>query len=144
MSLNKYGAISFSKLHLTRSTAKAKMTKNEWNQRKKKGRTEKVEREGQDRDIHPLKGKESMRAQGQEGQPQKIRRKCKRNRIQMCRDGLVLCPFPNDPPPGAPASPSLRPLLGGLSISLQKRQEAIGLQQERKQGKRKESRQITK
>lgn len=113
MSLNKYGAISFSKLHLTRSTAKAKTTKNEWNQRKKKGRTEKVEREGQDRDIHPLKGKESMRAQGQEGQPQKIRRKCKRNRIQMCRDGLVLCPFPNDPPPGAPAGPSLRPLLGG-------------------------------
>lgn len=48
------------------------------------------------------------------------------------------------PPPGALANPPSQLLLRGFSISLLKRQEAISLQEERKQRKRKESRQITK
>lgn len=57
---------------------------------------------------------------------------------------IFLCQFPNNPPPGALATPWVQLLLRGFSISLLKRQEAISLQEERKQRKRKESRQITK
>lgn len=52
---------------------------------------------------------------------------------------IFLCQFPNNPPPGALANPSIWLLLKEFSISLLKRQEAISLQKRGSRGRGKKA-----